>query len=87
MQFGNIKAFTMLCNHHQCLHSHLLILSPHFPAKPGFMSSTPHSSFPYLTTFSLLLSPFLPVLWCLQSMPITETIEKNGFFFDRKGTL
>ena len=63
MQFGNIKAFIMLYNHHQCLHSHLLILFPHFPAKPGFMSSTPHSSLPHLTTFSRLLSPFLPILW------------------------
>ena len=61
--FGNIKACTMLCNHHHCLHSHPLILSPHFPAEPGSMSSTPHSSLPHLITFSLLLSPFLPILW------------------------
>ena len=63
MQFGNIKAFIMLCNHQQCLHSHLLILSPHFPEKHGFMSSTPQSSLCHLTTFSLFLSPFLPIFW------------------------
>ena len=66
MQFLNIKAFTMLCNHHHCLHSDPLIPFPptprDFPAKPGFMSITPRSSLPHLT-FSLLLSPFLPILW------------------------
>ena len=63
MQFGNIKAFALLCNHHQCLHLHLLILSPYFTAKPGFMSSTPHSSFPHRTTFSVLYPPLFPILW------------------------
>ena len=63
MQFGNIKAFTVLCNHHQCLHTHILILYPHFPAKPGFMSSTPRSFLPHLTRFSLLLSELLPIIW------------------------
>ena len=62
MQFEDIKTFTMLCNHHQCLYSHILILSSHFPAKPGFMSSTPHSSLPHMTTFSLLLTSFIPIL-------------------------
>ena len=67
MQFGNIKAFTVLCNHHQCLHSHLLILSPHFPENPcqalPIHVKHPHFFLLHLKTFSLPLSPLLPILW------------------------
>ena len=63
MQFGNIKSFTMLCNITAVYIQTLSFQPPHFPAKPGFVSSIPHSFLPDLTTFSLVLSPFLPILW------------------------
>ena len=76
MQFGNIKSFTMLCNITAVYIQTLSFYSPHFPAKPEFMSSTPCSSLSNLTTFSLLLSPFLPIL-------LVSTINANHWN-DRK---
>ena len=79
MQLGNIKAFTVLCNHHQCLHSHHLILSPHFPENP--CQALPISSSSTWKHLVFLFLHFFPFFGCPQSMPMTEMIEKIDSFF------
>ena len=80
MQFGNIKAIKCCVTITTVYIWTLSFYPPNLTVKPGFMSSTLHSSLPHLTTFSLLCSPFLPILWVPAIMKIAEMIEKWIFF-------
>ena len=83
MQFGNIKAFTMLLT---ITTVYIRTFSFYLPTSQKTLDSCqalpvpPSPTWQHLVVFFLHFFPFFE---CLQSMPITEMIEKWIFFWQK----